>query len=418
MIQRCNNFFDSHMAQQMGAVAQVWEETRQAAVNLGIAKLATLPREGLAELRSLGHGCRWLLGRWSEYQKALVTYGYWPTPVWRNVVRVLGCDANPERIADGGARVLLAVVYNLLCHPAPNEELITTLLAPERRPLELRGDELARALPAPAAARTWLQTFVAEQINELQQLELSLRLGKDRADLERLLEQASLPGETAASRVYVRYHGESCSRFLRTIDKLPKELDRAASGFYDDLRAAVGIDDEGNDDEPPPDPPDQTLFPGESPGAPPIPSESEPESNGDDQIGPEPSGAAGPDASELRDSPGSGLPAAVELPVDDAATRPDEPAFPDGPSRAFPAATEPPLDEAATDSDQPVFPDGPGRAVPSVIGIPHLVGDHAAPVRVASTGRDDATPVPHERAPPGPGRDSPQSRDGSPHAVP
>jgi hypothetical protein len=443
------------MDRQVVSIAKEWEGSRKPVVARGVNKLATDPREGLAELRHVGHGCRWLLSRWAEYQSGLATYGYWPAAVWPDVVRTLGCDPHPDRIKDGGTRVFRAVVYNLLSQPAPDEELIIELLAPERMPADVRRDELVP--PTPAAARTWLQQFVAKEIDELQRLELSLRLGKDRADLESVLEKASLLRNNAASKAYRRYHGEANSKFLRTFDKLPKELQRGATGFYDELAAAAGTDD----DEPPPDPPDSTpVCPGEGgPGAPGVradapplspwervegrvrasapPTTSEPESGPscDDHTdrGPEPASSdspaesvveqpvpvasapsekAGPGVSESSEIPGGALPAAAELPLEESVTGADYVVVPDGPR----CNAEAPGQVEATGSDSPAA--RPPHRGWAVIGIPSVAGDHAVPVPRVRAGPEEEGPQPGDRAPPGLGRDSPQARDGSPQAVP
>jgi hypothetical protein len=407
-IHRCYTFLASQLGGQAGAVASGWEAARQRALARAVETLATDPREGLAELRSFSHGCRWLLERWSEYQTGLATYGYWPRKLWPEVIRVLfGADPHPERIKDASPRGYLAVLYNLRCLPESElgEDQLIGLCAPRRRPPALRGKDLPAAIPAQAECRAWLQQVVAERIEKLQRLESSLRLGKERAELDRLIENAALPEDGEASRQYLRYHGESCSKFLRTFDKLPRELQRAADGFYDD-------------DEP--SPADGTDDP------PPNPSDPEPESDDapvESPVGPSPTAAAetaadGSHEGPVPDGPAGALPAAAELPPDEAATRPDRPAFPDGPSRALPAAAGLALEEAAAGPDPPAFPDGPGRAPPAAIEVPHVVGNPAAPVGVVCAARQQEPPLPHDRAPPGPPRDAPQSRDGRPHAVP
>jgi hypothetical protein len=412
-IHRCYTFLASELGGQAGAVARDWEAARQRALARAVETLATDPREGLAELRSFSHGCRWLLSRWSDYQSGLATYGYWPANVWPEVIRVMfGADPHPDRITDAGARTYLAVLYNLRCLPEAElgEDQLIGFCAPRRRPPALQGKDLPAAIPAPAACRAWLQELVAERIAKLERLESSLRLGQERAELDRLIEKAALPEDDEASRQYLRYHGESCSKFLRTFDKLPRELQRDASGFYDD-------------DEPAPtDRPDQPPLDPSDPG--PTPGPARDHSPVDSPVGPSPTGAAETSAETSQDrpapdGPSDALPAAAELSPDEVATRPHPPAFPDGPSRALPPAAELAPDEAAADPNPPAFPDGPGRALPAVSGVRHVVGNSAAPlVRVVCAGRDEESPLPHDRAPPGPRRDSPQARDGRPHAVP
>jgi hypothetical protein len=409
MITRCYTFLAGHLGGQAGAVARDWEANRQRAVARAVEMLATHPREGLARLRGLSHGCRWLLDIWSDYQSGLATYGYWPAKVWPEVIRVMfGADPHPDRIKHASPRAYLAVLFNLRCLPASElgEDQIIGLCAPKRRPRALQAKDLPAAIPAAAECRAWLQKVVAERIEKLQRLEASLRLGKERAELDGLIEKAALPEEGEASRQYLRYHGESCSKFLRTFPKLPQELKRDASGFYDDEPAPA----EGPDEYPPdPDPSD--------------PGPARDDSPVDCPVGSSPTAAAEASAETSHDRPApdgssDALPAAAERTPDEEATRPDPPAFPDGPSRALPAAAELAVAEAAAGPDPPASPDGPGRALTAAIGVPHVVDDDAAPVRATCAARVKEPRLPDDRAPPGPPRDAPQSRDGSPHGVP
>jgi hypothetical protein len=211
-IHRCYTFLASQLGGQAGAVARDWEAARQRALARGVETLATQPREGLVALRSFSHGCRWLLDRWSDYQSGLSTYGYWPAAVWPEVIRVLfGADPHPDRIKDGSTRAYLAVLYNLRCLPQSElgEDQLIGFCAPRRRPPGLQGQDLPATLPAQAECRSRLQELVAERIAKLQRLESSLRLGKERAELDSLIEKSVLPEDGEASRRYLRYHGES-----------------------------------------------------------------------------------------------------------------------------------------------------------------------------------------------------------------
>jgi hypothetical protein len=392
MINRSYAFLAGHLGAQARHVAWDWEASRERRVAGAVEMLATQPREGLARLRSMAHGCRWLLKRWSDYQSGLANYGYWPAKAWPEVLRVLfGADPHPDQIKDAGPRAYLAALYNIRCLPESEmgEDQLIGLCAPRRRPPALLGKDLPATIPAPAACRAWLQNVVAKQIEDLTRHEVTLRLGKERAELDSLIERASLPDDDVASRQYLRYHGESCSKFLRSFARLPAELERAAAGFYDEMAPADGPE------EPPPDPSEP------EPEGDPEPQPARADSPVDSPAGPSPAAAAGSSGSAAAshdppaaDEPGGALSTKVELTPDEAVTRPDPAVFPDGPR--------------------------PGRAVPAVIGIPHVVGDHAAPVRTARAGRAEEPGIPRDRSPPGlgPPRAAPQSRDGSPLAVP
>jgi hypothetical protein len=449
MIHRCYTFLAGHLGGQAGAVARDWEANRQRAVARAVETLATQPREGLAELRSFSHGCRWLLDRWSHYQSGLATYGYWPPKVWPEVLRVMfGADHHLDRIRDASPRGYLAVLYNLRCLPASElgEDQIIGLCAPRRRPRALQAKDLPAAIPAAAECRAWLQEVVAERIEKLQRLEASLRLGKERAALDGLIEKAALPEDGEASRQYLRYHGESCSKFLRTFDKLPRELQRAASGFYDfdEPAPADGTDEpqtlsprervpEGRvraGAQPNPDASDgaevqaratapQNPDASEGAGGPAPDSANSPGGSGDTKpatVAAEPPGDGSP-TPHVPDASGSALPAVAELPVEAATACPKQAAFPDGPSRALPAAAELSPGKAPAEAKRAAFPDGPGRASPAVSGIPPVAGDPSASVPAPRAGPEDPS-QPGDRAPPAPRRDSARSRDGSPHAVP
>jgi hypothetical protein len=103
----------------------------------------------------------------------------------------------------------------------------------------MMGLDLPAALPSVAECRQWLQDLAATQVAELRQREESLRLGKDRADLEHVLKLALVLSDEDGSKHFLRYHGEWCSKFFRAFDRLPKVLQRDASGFFDELDDAA-----------------------------------------------------------------------------------------------------------------------------------------------------------------------------------
>ena len=80
---------------------------------------------------------------------------------------------------------------------------------------------------------------MAREVNELRVLEEGIRNGKDKADLEVVLKEATILAEGNQSKQFLRYHKESCSKLFRALGDLPGMLKRDASGFYDELAAAA-----------------------------------------------------------------------------------------------------------------------------------------------------------------------------------
>jgi hypothetical protein len=317
------------------------------------------------------------------------------------MVRLLGADPDLDRIGATPDAFLMAL-YNFQCQPQPAVEQIAALCLPQRRPLSLAHLRLPAALPGPEECRQKLRAMVANVIDEIRSLEVELRMGKDRADLEFVLKKCLVLGEGESSRQFLRYHKEWSSTFFRFSQVLPVALERDASGFFDDLAASY------DDDEPPPDPP--------------VPSDPEPDSRADSdphstpadmrQAPPPPGAAMATPAAEavahpeavaeelpVGDAPSGALPASAGLAVAGAAGAPERVAFPDPPSTppivpiptedrgALPASAGLAVAGAAGAPDRVVFPDPPSSA-PAVtmqteddVGVkPHAPGsDGAAP---------------------------------------
>ena len=136
----------------------------------------------------------------------------------------------------------MIVQYALRSEPRPDGALIASLSAPERRPEALRQVDLAAIIPGPEGCRYQLKSMVAREVNELRVLEEGIRNGKDKADLEVVLKEATILAEGNQSKQFLRYHKESCSKLFRALGDLPTILKRDASGFYDELAVAASAD--------------------------------------------------------------------------------------------------------------------------------------------------------------------------------
>jgi hypothetical protein len=242
MLDRCYTFLDTTTDGQGREVIQAWEEARTTLVADLVALLPTSPDEAIGKLKAFGHGCRWLLDEWTRYQDELLRYGYWPLEVWPDVVRLFGADPDLDQIG-ASEPAFLAALYNFQCQPEPAVAQIAALCAPHRRPGTLAQLRLPAALPAAEESRRRLRALVATEVEEVRRLEQALRLGKDRADLERVLKQTLVLNDDAPSRQFLRYHKEWCAQFFRASRALPLALQRDASGFFDELAAS-------DDDEP------------------------------------------------------------------------------------------------------------------------------------------------------------------------
>jgi hypothetical protein len=472
MLDRCYTFLDTTTDGQGREVFQAWEEARTTLVTDLVALLPTTPDQAISGLKQFGHGCRWLLNEWTHHQDGLLRYGFWPLEIWPDVVRLLGADPDLDRIG-GSEPAFLAALFNFQCQPQPAVAQIAALSAPHRRPATLAQLRLPAALPAPEESRRRLRDLVATEIEELRRLEQALRLGKDRADLERVLKQTLVLNDDAPSRQFLRYHKEWCGQFFRASRVLPLALQRDASGFFDELGAS--------DDEP------ETLSPWERvPQTPTCPSDilsqgerlrvradappgAEASEASEGRVSASaPPGAEASEASEGRVSasapPSAEASGAAEgqarvdappsadashSPTDDEAgteavehheSVAEEPPRSDPPSGALPASADPAVAEAGSVTDRVGFPDPPSSKpvlttqVSGFSGIaPQNAGTDAPGSRQQPGSAAGAAPAPcgpqaaprliqEEIRPPDRGppivRGSPHSHDGDPRAVP
>jgi hypothetical protein len=429
MLDRCYAFLGTALGTQGKEVIGAWEEGRQTLLACCVGLFPTAPDQAIIKLKTFGHGCRWLLDAWTRHQDGLLRYGYWPLEIVPDLVRLHGANPDVDQIGASPDAYMMAL-FSYQCQPRPAVERIAELCAPHRRPVTLAHLPLPAALPGPEECRQQLRTMVAETIEELQSLELTLRMGNDREDLERVLKLALVLNDDGSSRQFLRYHREWGARFFRAYGILPQTLARDAAGFFDDLAASDEEDDEPPPDAPRPnDPEPGSVMPSESDPAPTAnATASAATASAAPQAGERPEAAL--DEPEAAASPESALPASAGLSPVGADGAPNPGAFPDPPSSTPATTTQ--IDDAVRDAPRKPGTEGPGSrgqpASPTAEPRPHprpgwgppgarpaLRGHHAA----AHLTRDGppARPHPPDRAPravPG----APPVRDGGPRGVP
>jgi hypothetical protein len=172
---------------------------------------------------------------WQSIQTILTDRGHWPHEARALALRLLSAD--PACPAAAGETPYWTALYSLPLDPAADPEQLARLAAPERRPPVLKDVDVLAAIPGPDMCRQWLRSIVEAELRGLAALEEALRTGQDAADREHVVQRAQLLSDGAASRQYRRYHGEASSRLLRASDKLPRVLERDATGFFEDLDA-------------------------------------------------------------------------------------------------------------------------------------------------------------------------------------
>jgi hypothetical protein len=360
MINRGVNFLGAISKTNEEASGVAWEESREKLTAECVADIPARPAEAIVGLRGFGHGCLWLLGRWTEFQTALLSYGYWPEAVWPSVVRLLGADPDFDRIG-ASSQAFTTALYNLWCQPRPDREQIEKLSAPARRPPELRHLRPEALNPEPEQAREWLLDMIAAEIRELQALERAHRQGIDKIERAEVLRQALLPREDEGSRQFLRYFHEWTSKSLRAIGQLPKIAERDASGFWEKLAA-----DTAPADDPPPDPAAPHAEGAETrEGAmPPRAPDVEPSNGRRDasdaltpsaDFPPDP-GPGEPIPAPITEGPSGVLITPVDVSPDPGPGEPIPAPITEGPSAALTA-------RAATGRAAPTFPEQPGPPV-------------------------------------------------------
>jgi hypothetical protein len=454
MLDRCYTFLDTAMEGQGKEVVEYWQRSRNGLVDEAIELLPTEPERAVGILKRVSHGCSWLLNQWTEYQGALLRYGYWPMKLWPDIVRLTGADTDFDRIGASDEAFTMAL-YNFQCQPQPATEQIAALCTPLRRPRALAHRRLPEALPVPEECRQRFGGMVAKIIEELQKLEAELR-GQDCANLESLLKRTLVLNDCESSRQFLRYHKEWGSLFFRAIRVLPLTLERDASGFFDDL--AASYDDEL-----------QTLSPRERVPEGRVTADAPPSSESSDGRAEGWARASAPPSAEASDGPAEGRVRADAPPSAGVALSPtedeagadrcphpgpplrggrveeagehrepvaEEPPRSDSSGGALPTSADPAVAEAAAATDRVGFPDPPSSLPAAMTQVDYgskVVAQSAIADGPGSWSQPGSAPVPRgpqlsarlisdglpppDRAPPTV-RGSPQSHDDDPRAVP
>src|SRR5262249_5042429 len=150
----------------------------------------------------------------------LLKYGYWPEPVWHDVVRLLGAHPDFDKIG-ASTRAFTTALYNLWCQPRSDQRLIAALCAPENRPEELRHLSFDPLLRRPDQPQKWLRDMVADEIRTLQELVRTLQATTGKDARGKVIRMSLLP-HGDLSQNFLRYHREFKATVLSASGALPK----------------------------------------------------------------------------------------------------------------------------------------------------------------------------------------------------
>jgi hypothetical protein len=235
---RCDAYLAATLAQQVRTAEDRWEQARHDEVE----RLKTLLRDDPATaarlLKRIGHGCRWLIGRWERLEGLLDAQGCWRRDDAYEAIGLLG--QHPERGRLGEEAFLIhlhSLVRGREEDPRPH---LSWLFHPERMPGALQATYRRDALPAPARCLEELRRLIAEQLEWLRAEEAWLRETLDEPDRAEAAERASLLLEPGAARLYLRYHAEARTAFQRAFKELIAALkhDATPEGADEKARAA------------------------------------------------------------------------------------------------------------------------------------------------------------------------------------
>jgi hypothetical protein len=250
---RCWAALTGAVAAQSEEVSDAWHAAQAEVADEFMALLPSSPAVAVAGLKRSAAGCRRVLAALGDLGEAFACDGYWTPEAAEQAVRFFGFDAALDRL---GAHDLpfRMVLFNLHCQPwtADTERRIVDLSVPERRPVGLRGVDLASVVPPAAECREWLRRLIAAECQSVALLEETFRNGKDQAGYKRVMERTQMLAEGERARMHFRYSKETNSTFLRYHKELMATLKR-------DAEAAQNAAETDSPDRTAPDPTAATV---------------------------------------------------------------------------------------------------------------------------------------------------------------
>jgi hypothetical protein len=214
------------VADQVRQAVPQWDRAQEIRLHDLKHLLETDPARALIELRSFGHGVRWLLARWEELKEVADAEGYWNNPgLLKDALKLYGY-AFGKPSEDGSDAYLL---MRMAAYAAPADEPIIDLekLADWMPPF-LRG----MCLPPEqdqAEARRDLNTFLTLRIAEFEALAGAFAVVDQQSRGEAEL-RARMPADTGQNRLFIRYQRAaetSYERALKALTKLQAERQKA-----------------------------------------------------------------------------------------------------------------------------------------------------------------------------------------------
>src|SRR4051812_18435169 len=95
---RSRRYLTAALSEQVLNAERRWDEAREDEVLALVKLLDKEPAAAVARLRRTGHGCRWLLGRWTGLAERLASPRGWRPADCLEAIRLQGQDADPGRL--------------------------------------------------------------------------------------------------------------------------------------------------------------------------------------------------------------------------------------------------------------------------------------------------------------------------------
>jgi hypothetical protein len=261
---RCDAYHHAALSRRIREAEADWEDERADEVERHRALLVADPAAAVRALRRSGHGCRWLIARWEALGASLEAHGFWQPDERAEAIRLLGEYPEPLRIqpapllsaqlgmaeperARYSARAFAIHFQSLTCQAdRPGTEL-KRLVEPGRTPYSVNDGKPPERMLDPEESLAALRRTVADELDLLRPREARLRVEFDEPDRAESGRRALVPqpGDQSESRLFLRYHAEARTSFLRAFKELsrlipadapaPRAAEEDPSG-YDRLR--------------------------------------------------------------------------------------------------------------------------------------------------------------------------------------